>query len=251
MKRHFYIFISFLKKLFTLANFKKLVILFITGMLFRHIINESVNYYTSIEYITCAFLFCNLNIISTLNHIFKEIVVFLNYKLCRSSTVILHINQCAGVNSYQSANYDSQYYDVQGKISISQPSQLSNYDIDFEARKKITSQLFEEIAQPTRFREVNIPLNNAIGETYLGIRYYDKPCNAHGLYVKYYDLFNQEYVWHVWEKDSNYLKFSDVRYNISSKINVWKEINKTTGTNLSREVRKLLDTDPFHINKSN
>lgn len=249
MKKHFNIIISFSKKLFTLKNFSRLIVLLIIGMLFRYIINEFANYYSIIEYITSAFLFCNLNIIYTLGHLFKEIVEFINSKLCSFNRVTFYINQPNKSNNYLNTNYDPLYYDIQGRISISLPSQLSNYDIDLETRRKITSQFFEEIAQPTKFREIDIPLNNGTGKVYLGIRYYDKPCNAHGLYVKYYNLFNQEYIWHVWEKDSSYSRFWDTRHYISSRINIWKEINQITGTNLSREVRRLLYTDSFHINK--
>jgi hypothetical protein len=96
------------------------------------------------------------------------------------------------VNQYTTSA--SHYYDAQGNISISKPSELSNYNLDSNTRKRIASQLFEEIAQPTKFREVVVPCNNATGDIYLGIRYCDKPSNAYGLYVKYYNLFNQEYV---------------------------------------------------------
>jgi hypothetical protein len=57
--------------------------------------------------------------------------------------------------------------------------------------------------------------------------------------------------WYVWEKEENYLKFSEIRESMSSKMNIWKEINDTTGTNVVKEVRMLLKTDPFHVNKHN
>ena len=245
MKKQFNIIKPFLRKLFTNVNFEKFIVIFIIGILSRFFLDKSANYYSLSEFIIYTFSFCSLNFIPGLNYLFKEIIEYISYKICNSNitTTTFHINQLDKSNNHQ--------YDFKNEMTTIQPSQLSNCNIDFEARKKITSQIFEEIAQPTKYREVSVPSNNTRGEIYIGIKYYYKPRNAHGLYVKFHDLFNQEHIWHVWEKDSSYLRFSDLRHPTCSKLSIWKEINKATGTNVFNEVRSLLDIDAFHMNKSN
>lgn len=232
MNRFSNLLISFLKKLFTLVNLKRVLSIFIIGIFFRFLINNyNVN---SIEYLISIPLLC------LFNNIFNYLIEYWLYFKVNNSMLVLYMNQ-------PNESYD--YYNVEGYITISKPSELSNYDIDSNTRKSIRSQLFEEIAQPCKFREVVVPVNNGTGNVFLGIRYYDKPSNTHGLYLKYQNWFNQEYIWNIWEKDSS-LKLSQIRSTINSRVNLWKEIRETTGTDLAREVRRLLDNDPFNINKS-
>nr|YP_010303542.1 hypothetical protein MRV25_mgp22 [Purpureocillium takamizusanense]UNI92571.1 hypothetical protein [Purpureocillium takamizusanense] len=228
--------VSFFIKLFTLRNLNRVIGIFIIGILLRYLVND-------LNIVKCLTSFSI--VLSLCNSIFNYIIEYWLYlKVSNPSLLILHINQPNKTNDY------SQYYNVEGYTTISKPSELSNYNIDSNTRKSIRSQLFEEIAQPSKLREVIVPLNNGTGCVYLGIRYCDKPSNTYGLYVKYQNWFNQEYIWNIWEKDSTYLKFSEVRSSINSRVNIWKEIKETTGADLTREVRRLLDTDPFNINKS-
>jgi hypothetical protein len=275
MKRLFNLYTSFFRRLFTIKNLSKFITMILIGIILRCFANDCINTSIFIEYIDLISIISG----SVLSSLFIEPWLYIHCKLYGYGLATSYINnpnksnvenayynqtseqlfyQNYGENStYNMSNnnqhtgFDSHYYDAQGNISISKPSELSNYNISSNTRKRIVSQLFEEIAQPTKFREVVVPCNNATGDIYLGIRYWDKPSNAYGLYVKYYNLFNQEYVWNIWEKDSNGLKFSQIENIIHPKVNIWKEIKDTTGTSVSKEVRKLLSTDPFHMNKKN
>lgn len=239
---------SFLKRLLTIRNLSRVITIFLIGIILRYIVNDCNNFGIIIEYIDLT----SIIIGSILNYLFIEPWLYIHCKLYGYGLATSYINDNNKSNISNTYNYsNSHYYNAQGKIIISKPSELTNYNFDSKTRKSIVSQLFEEIAQPTKFREVVIPSGNATGEIYLGIKYCDRPSNVYGLYIKYYNLFNQEYTWNVWEKDSSGLEFSQVESIIHPKINVWKEIKDTTGTNVSKEVRKLLKTDPFHINKCN
>jgi len=265
----------FLNKLFTFKNLSKFIIMFLIGIMLRYFINECLHINIFIEYLGPIVIIIS----SILNFLFIESWLCGYCKLYGYGLATSYINNpnksvdqynwedfinvdnysnCPNTNvspnqnsDYNRQYYNPEYYDTQGRITINKPSELSNYNISPNVRKTIVSQLFEEIAQPTKFREVVISSNNSTGNIYLGIRYCDKPSNAYGLYVKYYNLFNQEYTWNVWDKDSSGLEFSQIESIIHPKINIWKEIKDTTGTNVSKEVRKLLKTDPFHINKHN
>lgn len=238
MNRFYNLLMSFLNKLFTFVNLQRVLSIFIIGIFFRFLSNT----YSNINII--EYLISITFILSLCNNVFYYLIEYWLYLKVDNSKLILYINQ-----PDKSNNYNSQYYNVEGYITISNPSELSNYDLDFNTRKSIRGQLFEEIAQPCKFREVIVPVNNGTGNVYLGIRYCDKPSNTQGLYVKYQNWFNQEYIWNIWEKDSS-LKLSQVRSTINSRVHLWKEIRDTTGTDLAKEVRRLLDTDPFNINKS-
>lgn len=240
MKKQFNIIISLLKRLFTFVNLEKIIVIFIIGILSRFLLDKCENYNSILEFITCIITFCNLSIFPGLNYMFKEIVEYITYKLYSSDITTLHINP---------SNTSNNYKNTKNVMTIFQPSELSNNGIDFESRKKITSQIFEEIAQPTKSREVRVPSSNMRSQIYMGIQYYDKTWNAHGLYIKYYNIFNQERIWYVWTKGASNLRFSEFRPYINSNVNIWREINTITGTNVSREVRNLLNTDPFHMDK--
>jgi hypothetical protein len=180
----------FLKKVFTLKNLNRIITIFIIGITLRYFINDYLN--TNIlEYID----YISIIVGSALNSFLIEPLLIFHCELY-GYKFIAYINDnnksnLTDINS--NLNLSSHYYDIQGRISLSKPSELLNYDFDTVTRKKVVSQIFEEIAQPPKFKEVLIPSENGTGQIYLGIRYYDKASNPVGLYVKYYNLFNQMY----------------------------------------------------------
>nr|YP_009327773.1 hypothetical protein [Epichloe typhina]YP_009327827.1 hypothetical protein [Epichloe festucae]YP_010564201.1 hypothetical protein OYW92_mgp39 [Epichloe bromicola]APB96846.1 hypothetical protein [Epichloe hybrida]APB96732.1 hypothetical protein [Epichloe typhina]APB96786.1 hypothetical protein [Epichloe festucae]UYX62185.1 hypothetical protein [Epichloe bromicola] len=237
---------KFLNKVLTINNLNRVITIFIIGMFFRYLINDYLHSYI-IEYINCI----SILIGSTINYLLEPLLLFHCKFYSTKYITYINDNNKSVDNNYFDIDLPLHYYDIQGRISLSKPSEISHYNLDNETRKRIASQIFEEIAQPPKFKEIPIACANNTGHIYLGIRYYDKSSDPVGLYIKYFNIFNQMSYWYVWEKEENYLKFSEIRESMSSKMNIWKEINDTTGTNVVKEVRMLLKTDPFHVNKHN
>ncbi len=232
----------FWNKLFTFRNLSKIITIFIVGIILRYFVNDCLNLYILVEYIDYISI-----IVGSIFNLLIESWLYIHCKLYGYGLATSYIND----PNKSELGFDSEYYNSEGKIITSISNELSNYNLNSSTRKNIVSQLFEEIIQPSKFREVIIPTTNGTGNIYLGLRYYGKSSNAYGLYIKYHNLFNQEYVWHIWDKDTSGLEFTQVKDVIHPKIKIWKEMNETTGTNVVKEVRKLLKTDPFHMNKSN
>ena len=228
----------FLNKLFTFKNLSRLITIFLIGMMLRYFINEYLHINIFVEYLGPVVLMVS----SILNFLFIESWLYVHCKFYGYNLGVFHINP------NQSYGCNTQYYNAEGRLITGISSELSNYNLDSNTRRNIASKLFEEIAQPTKHREVFISCNGT-GNILLGIKYYDKPSNPYGLYVKYCDIYNQGYIWNVWEKDTSGIRFSEIQSIIHPRVNIWKNIQDVTGTNVSREVCKLLKTDPFHMNK--
>ena len=236
---------KFSTNFFTIKILSKVSLVFFAGMLLRFLINDLLNTEIFIELLHPIIIVIG----SILHFLFIESWLHIHCKFYGYGLGFSHIKNGNYSNTKNSYNYIQQPTII-GRATLNMPSDLSNYNIDSNTRKRIASQLFEEIAQPTKFREVFVPLNNGTGNVILGIRFHDKPSNAYGLYVKYRNLFNQEYIWDVWDRDSSYLRFSDIRDTMHPSMHIWKQINDVTGANISKEVRKILKNDAFEMYKS-
>lgn len=92
--------------------------------------------------------------------------------------------------------------------------------------------------------EISIPSNN--GKLSLGIRYRENKTNIHSLYIKYHDIIKRKFFWNIWEKGRhNYESYEDFKANFDPNTKIFREIAKITKSDLSREVKDLLKTDPF------
>ncbi len=94
--------------------------------------------------------------------------------------------------------------------------------------------------------EIRVPSPKIKGKVSLGIEFIDSKSNIQSLYVKYHDLAKRKFFWNIWEKGrDNYDSYEEFKKNFDPKMNIWKEIAKVTKSEVSKEIRSLLDTDPF------
>lgn len=99
--------------------------------------------------------------------------------------------------------------------------------------------------------EVRLATSKVKGNISLGIKFIDDKSNIQTLYVKYHDLAKRKFFWNIWEKNrSNHISYEEFKKNFDPKMNIWKEISKTIKTDLSKEIRDLLDTNPFGTKSS-
>ena len=121
-----------------------------------------------------------------------------------------------------------------------------------ETPQEERGRLFEEIAQPLKTKEIDVTGNTVKGKLSLGIKYYHHKSYVKSVYIKYHDLAKRKFFWNIWEKNRpNYNSYEEFKNDFDPKTNIWKEISKTTKSDISREIKDLLDTNPFNIKHSN
>lgn len=119
-------------------------------------------------------------------------------------------------------------------------------DINWDARRYRVARAFQDVAQPPKFKEIDISANTTRGKVSLGIEYYYSKKNIHSLYIKYHDLTKRKFFWNIWEKGrDNYETYEEFKANFDPQMNIWREIAKTTKTDLSKEIQELLNSNPF------
>lgn len=124
----------------------------------------------------------------------------------------------------------------------------SEAHINWAARRYYVNRAIENSLAEAQFlnQEIRVPSPQIKGKVSLGIKFLDEKSNIQSLYVKYHDLAKRKFFWNIWEKGrDNYDSYEEFKKNFDPKTNIWKEIAKTTKSDLSKEVRSLLNTDPF------
>lgn len=131
-------------------------------------------------------------------------------------------------------------------LGYDKPQNFENYPARNYHLGKTLGLTLDDIAQPPKFREVHLPSGGTRGKTTLGIKYYFNRKNIESLYVKYHDISKRKFYWNLWEKhESKYESYEDFKANFDPNMKIFREIAKTTRSNISKEIRDLLDTNPF------
>lgn len=130
-------------------------------------------------------------------------------------------------------------------------------DIDWRAqRNQLTHNIRENLAQgfadvaaqPIKIKhsEVTLYNNKLQGKAKVGVRINKGTNTIHSLYIKYHDLTKRKFFWNIWEKGrGNYDSYQEFKDNFDPKIKIFREISKVVKSDLSKEVRDLLNTNPF------
>lgn len=70
------------------------------------------------------------------------------------------------------------------------------------------------------------------------------------IYLHYRDVYKRHMCWVLFEEGKdNYRTYEEFKQNFDPNTRVWKKIKETLRTDVSKEVRKLLNTDPFGTGK--
>lgn len=114
-------------------------------------------------------------------------------------------------------------------------------DILFNTEQK-TLNYNPELAMQTN--EIAIPVKNNKGSFHLGIVWGE---DINKIYVKYKGIAKRHFFWDIWEKDrGTYATYEEFKNNFDPKTKVFKTIIKETKSDISKEVRKLLEiNNPF------
>lgn len=116
--------------------------------------------------------------------------------------------------------------------------------INWEARRHQVGRALDNLASGL-IKEIEVPFESHRGKVSLGAKYHSNS-SIHSLYVKYHDIAKRKFFWKIWEKGRNsYNSYEEFKINFDPKTNIWKEIAKTTKKDISREIRDLLNSDPF------
>nr|QWS06181.1 hypothetical protein [Clonostachys rogersoniana] len=116
-------------------------------------------------------------------------------------------------------------------------------------RLQVRSKAFNAIVQPPIYREVVIPsFDNKEASFSLGLKYLFKSSdsNIQSLYLKWHDITKRKFYWQIWEKGRDkYDTYEEFKRNFDPNTKIFKQIAKETKRDISKEVRELLNTDPF------
>nr|YP_009327774.1 hypothetical protein [Epichloe typhina]APB96733.1 hypothetical protein [Epichloe typhina] len=124
-------------------------------------------------------------------------------------------------------------------------SNFSESHINWPARRQELFRVMQVEGQWLK-EEIHMPSPHIKGKVSIGIEYQDSKSNIQSLYIKYKDLAKRKFFWNIWEKGrNNYDSYEEFKKNFDPKMNIWKEISKTTKSELSKEIHNLLKTDPF------
>lgn len=103
---------------------------------------------------------------------------------------------------------------------------------------------FYETAQPSTQKEITI-FQDSTGTTTVGAQYstYKNKSTITNLYIKYHDITKRKFLWNIWEKNrGNYGTYEEFKKNFNPKMSIWKEITSVVKTDLSNDIRNLLNT---------
>lgn len=102
---------------------------------------------------------------------------------------------------------------------------------------------FYDAAQPSTKQEITL-FQDSMGTTTVGAQYstYKNKSTITNLYIKYHDITKRKFLWNIWEKNrGNYGTYEEFKENFNPKMSIWKEITSVIKTDLSHDVRELLN----------
>ena len=152
------------------------------------------------------------------------------------------------INQYSNQNSQSSVAFTNSTSHATVGDNLSESHVNWPARRYHVSRAIQSNLLEPQFlkEEVRIPSSKIEGKVSLGIKYFESKSNVQSLYVKYHDIAKRKFFWKIWEKNhGNYDSYEEFKRNFDPKMNIWKEIAKTTKSDLSKDIRDLLDTNPF------
>lgn len=130
-------------------------------------------------------------------------------------------------------------------------------EIDWRAKRNLLTHRINEslaqgfmdvAAQPSQIKHTEVILyNNRLqGKAKVGVKIHRETGTIQSLYLKYHDLTKRKFFWNIWEKGrGNYDSYQEFKNNFDPKTKIFKEISRVVKSDLSREVRDLLNTNPF------
>lgn len=150
----------------------------------------------------------------------------------------------ANFSNYETYNYNPSSGNAYTDMGITQTNTQYPPQISAWSESSLDSGMLTS-------NEIRIKSPNTKGKVSLGIKFLNTKNNVHSMYVKYHDITKRKFFWKIWEKGrGNYESYEDFKLNFDPKTKVWKEISKTTKSDLSKEIRDLLDTNPFGKQRS-
>ena len=152
------------------------------------------------------------------------------------------INKCSNQNSQASMAFTNDT----GHATIG--TNLSDSHVNWPARRYNVSRAIQSSMVEAQWlkEEVRVPSPNIKGKVSLGIRFVDTKSNIESLYVKYHDMAKRKFYWNIWEKHhGSHNSYEEFKKNFDPKMNIWKEIAKTTKSDLSKDIQSMLDSNPF------
>lgn len=114
------------------------------------------------------------------------------------------------------------------------------------------ARMFEDLAN-TKFKtaKVKIPAKLLAGEE-LSLRFKRSSDSGDikGIFVKFRDVAKRKFYWNIWEKGRhNYETYDQFKTNFDPNMNIFREIAKTIKTDVSKEIRDVLNTNPLRSDK--
>lgn len=118
--------------------------------------------------------------------------------------------------------------------------------INWPARRHNLFRAMQDEAQFFKQREIPLQHSQTKGEISLGIKFVDTKSNVESLYVKYHDLAKRKFYWSLWEKNHGiYDSYEEYKKKFDPNMSIFKEIAKTVKSDITKEVKNLLNTNPF------
>ena len=127
-------------------------------------------------------------------------------------------------------------------------------EVLFKVQQRLLKQSLESTPEPIlQTNEVTIPVKNNKGTFKLGIVWGE---DIQKVFVKYKGVAKRHLFWNLWEKNNKNTTYEEFKANFDPNTKIFKTIVKETKSDISREIRSLLDTsnafaNPNRINPSN
>ncbi len=161
------------------------------------------------------------------------------------------VNQTADQHSYRNSEASVAYTNDTTHATLG-PNR-SEAHINWPARRYQISRAIGNGLEEGQFfnEELRVPSSQIQGKLKVGIRFQDEKSNIQSLYVKYRDLAKRKFFWNIWEKNhGEYNSYEEFKENFDPKMNIWKEIAKTTRGDSSKDIHDFLEKNPFQVKRS-
>lgn len=138
---------------------------------------------------------------------------------------------------------------VRGKIEPRRGGQFTKERSIAQARirERIREQFQDAVSQPTFKNKDVILYDNPIeGKARLVAKINNFSDKVEALTIKYHDIAKRKFYWKIWERGTgNYSTYEEFKMNFDPQTKIWREIAKTTKSDISSKVRSLMQTNPF------
>lgn len=111
---------------------------------------------------------------------------------------------------------------------------------------------FNEIANPPlQHRTFDVLNSPTRGNATVNIQYYN-PKNVKSVFIHYHDVFKRKFFWNIWEKNhGEYNSYEEFKKNFNPNTKIWKEICQQIKSDISEDVRSLLNGRDLFGGESN